>query len=213
MRVRFAIVLYVWMLFAVSACSVNPISALTSSATRNQIAPTATPIDLQRANAESFNRPLTKACTLVTQQDLGGFFGAETSQPLYQLNQTNQVIFPAAPVSATEYYCLYMSFHLPSSKNGVYYQVTYWVDTPDKVTPGEWAQTWTEGESHATQSISGVGDGAFYSDGRLTFKKGTTYVTVEVISTKIDTGTPAGVNQQIDIEKRVALTALSRMTN
>jgi hypothetical protein len=213
MKVRFAIALCVSMLFAVSACSANPMSVLTNSGINSQIAPTATPINLTRANAESFDRPLTKACTLVTQQDMGGFFGAETSQPLYQSNHTNQVIFPAAPVSANEYYCLYMSFHQPSSKNGAYYQVTYWVDTPDKATPSEWAQTWAEGKSHATQSISGVGEDAFYGDGRLTFKKGTAYVTVEVISTKIDTSTAAGVSQQIDIEKKVALTALSRMTN
>ncbi len=213
MKVRFAIPLYVSILLAVSACSANPMSALTHSVINSQIAPTPTPIDLTRENAALSDRPLTKACTLVTRQDMGGFFGAETSQPLYQSNHTNQVIFPAAPVSANEYYCLYMSFHQPSSKNGAYYQVTYWVDTPDQATPGEWAQTWTEGKSHAAQTISGVGEDAFYSDGRLTFKKGATYVTVEVISTKIDTSTAAGASQQIDIEKKVALTALSRLTN
>ncbi len=213
MKLRLTIALNIMMLGAVSACSANPTSVLINSAYKNQIAPTATPISLTRENAALSNRPLTQACNLVNQQDMGGFFGAETSQPLYQSNHTNQVIFPAAPVSVNEYYCLYMSFHLPSSKNGAYYQVTYWVDTPDRATPSEWAQAWTEGESHATQSISGVGDGAFYSDGRLTFKKGTTYVTVEVISTKIDTSIAAGVSQQIDIEKKVALTALSRMTN
>ncbi len=70
---------------------------------------------------------------------------------------------------------------------------------------------WAEGKSHATQSISGVGEDAFYGEGRLTFKNGDEYVAVQVLSTKIDTSTAAGVSQQIDIEKKVALKALSRM--
>jgi hypothetical protein len=211
MQVRFGIALSVSLLCAVSACSPSP--APTKSISDNQIAPTATPINLTQSNPQLQNVPMTQACNLVTRQDIGGFFGAETSQPLYQSNRANQVIFPAAPVSTNEYYCVYMSFHRPSSKKGAYYQVTYWVDTPDKATLSEWAQTWTQGKSHATQTISGVGDDAFYGDGRLTFKKGNAYVTVEVISTKIDTSAAAGVSQQIDIEKKVALTALSRMTN
>ena len=215
MQMRLGIALCVSLLFAVSACSANPTPAAapTKSANNNQIAPTATPINLTRSNPALSDVPLTQACNLVTRQDVGGFFSAETNEPIYQSNRVNQVIFPAAPVSTKEYYCVYLAFHQPSSKNGAYYQVTYWVDTPDQATPSEWAQTWTEGKSHAAQTVAGVGEDAFYNNGRLTFKKGNTYVTVEVISTKIDTSTAAGVSQQIDIEKKVALTALSRMTN
>ena len=224
MKVGLATALGVSLLFAVSACSPTTTSsplptasatpAVTPpSSTNDRIAPTATPINLTRPNPALSDVPLTRACNLVTRQDVGGFFSAETNEPIYQSNRVDQVIFPAAPVSTKEYYCVYLAFHQPSSKNGAYYQVTYWVDTPDKATPSEWAQTWTEGKSHATQSISGVGDNAFFGNGRLTFEKGNTYVTVEVISTKIDTSTAAGVSQQIEIEKKVALTALSRMTN
>lgn len=179
----------------------------------NQIAPSATPIILARPNLTSPFKPMTNACTLVTRQDIGGFYSAEVEEPLYASNHTRQVIFPAPPVSALEYYCVYLAYHLPSSISGTYYQTTYWVDTPDGASSSEWAQIWTAGKSHATQSVPDVGDEAFYVDGRLTFKKGTTYVTVEVISTRIDTNTAEGVSEQLDIEKKVALTALSHMGN
>ncbi|MCL4393459.1 MAG: hypothetical protein M1482_01335 [Chloroflexi bacterium] len=213
MKVRLGIALCAALLSAAAACNTKPTPVPTQSTFDSQIAPTPTPINLTRSDPRLADVPLTQACNLITRQDVGGFFGAETSQPLYRLNHADQVIFPAAPVSANDSYCVYMAFHQPSSKNGAYYQVTYWVDTPDKATPSEWAQTWAEGKSHAAQTISGVGDGAFYGNGQLTFRKGNTYVTIEVIGTKIDTSTAAGVSQQIDIETKVALKALSRMTS
>ncbi len=179
----------------------------------NQIAPSATPIILAQPYRTSPFKPMTNACTLVTRKDIGGFYSAEVEEPLYALNHTRQVIFPAPPVSALEYYCVYLAYHLPSSISGTFYQTTYWVDTPDQASPDDWAKIWTAGKSHATQSVTGVGEDAFYVDGRLTFKKGNTYVTVEVISTGFDTNTAEGIAQQLDIEKKVALTALSRMGN
>ncbi len=179
----------------------------------NPIAPSATAILLTRLNPADAKKPLTEACTLITRQDIGGFYAAEVHEPLYASNQVNQVIFPAPPVSALEYYCVYLAYHLPSSINGTYYQTTYWVDTPGRASSSDWAQIWAAGKSHATQSIPGVGDDAFYVNGRLTFKKGTTYMTIEVLSTRIDTGTAAGITAQLDIEKKIALTALGRMTN
>ncbi|MCL5951408.1 MAG: hypothetical protein M1132_06765, partial [Chloroflexi bacterium] len=73
------------------------------------------------------------------------------------------------------------------------------------------AKVWTEAKSKAARAISGIGEDAFYNQGRLTFKKASTYVTIEVLSTRIDTETTEGVNQQMDIEKTIALKALSRM--
>jgi hypothetical protein len=223
MRALSGLSLFATLLLIVAACGANtappPSGTATPSAAPaapnvdNQIAPTPTPILLTRSNPLLEKIPLTQACNLVTRQDVGGFFGAEVNQPLYQLNHADQVIFPAAAISTTESYCVYMAFHQPSSRNGAYYQVTYWVDTPDRATPAEWAQTWAQGKSHASQTISGIGEDAFYGDGLLTFRVGSTFVTVEVIGTRIDTSTAAGVSAQIEIEKKVALKALTRMTN
>ncbi len=181
--------------------------------TPDQIAPSATPIVLTRLNPADAKKPLTGACTLVTRQDVGGFFGAEVQEPLYAINQTHQVIFPAPPVSATEYYCVYLAFHRPSSIQGYHYQVTYWVDTPDKASSSEWDQTWVAGKSHALQVIPGLGEDAFFVNGRLTFKTGGTFVTVEILSNQFDTSTADGIAAQIEIEKKAALTAIGRMAN
>ena len=173
--------------------------------------PTATPINLVRSDARDAKVPPSQPCTIVTQKDLADLFAAEVNQPISgPLNQVDQVIFPSAPVSANESYCVYLAFHQSGSKNGIFYQITYWVDTPNRSTPEEWAQVWNKGAAQAAQKILDIGDEPFYNNGRLTFKKGKTYVTVEALGTGIDS-TNAGVNRQIEIEKEVALKALKRM--
>ena len=215
MNPRLMLALCVFVLFGMSSCSPSSTPTLTptNSAASHQIAPTATPINLTRSEGQLANVPVTQACTLVNRQDVGTYFHGEVNQPYYESNHVNQVIFAAPRVSAIEYYCVYMAFYLPGSKNGVYNQLTYWVDTPDQVTGSDWAQTWVEGKSHAAQIVPDVGDDAFYGNGRLTFKKDNQYVTIEVISTKFDTNNAEGVAQQLEIEKGIALTALNRITN
>jgi hypothetical protein len=85
------------------------------------------------------------------------------------------------------------------------------VDKPDQAAAGQWTQVWTDAQSKAAQAVSSIGEAAFYDQGRLTFKKSNTYVTVEVIATKMDTNTQAGQSEQLEIEKRIALKALSRL--
>lgn len=89
-------------------------------------------------------------------------------------------------------------------------QVNYWVDTPNQATPAAWAQVWADASSQAAQPVSGIGDGAFYENGKMSFKKGDIYMTIEVIGTgnSLDTTTSAGVEQQIKIEKQIAQDAL-----
>ncbi len=205
MKPSFGVALCVCLLVMASACSV-----ITPASPTPVIAPTATPIDLVRQGANQVKIP-TPGCVTITPKDLSDIFAAEVPQPIHQSNQANQVIFPAQAVSTNETYCVYMAYHRSGSMTGAYYQVTEWIDTPDNATPQEWAQVWITGESHATQKISGIGDAAFYENGRLTFKKGDTYVTVEVISDRIDTKTTAGVNQQLDLEKQFALRAVKHM--
>jgi len=59
---------------------------------------------------------------------------------------------------------------------------------------------------------AGGGDDAFYDsghNGRLTFKKGYAFVTMEVLGTKVDTSTPTGRNEQLEMEKNMELVALT----
>ncbi len=171
---------------------------------------TATPIILTRPDVQDATRGQVTKCGLVTRTDMGGFYGAEVNQPFYHTGTTNVLPFSNEQVAANEYYCVYNAFHNSGSGSGNTFQTTYWVDQPGQTPAGQWTQVWKDGGAHAAQDISGVGDDAFYNNGRLTFKKGDTYVTIEVLATKMDTDTPAGVAQQIDYEKQVALKALSR---
>jgi hypothetical protein len=68
-------------------------------------------------------------------------------------------------------------------------QVTYWIDIPDQATSTTWAKVWSDASSQGGQAVSGVGDAAFVANGRLTFRKDGTYVTIEAIGTYLKTGT------------------------
>ncbi len=70
---------------------------------------------------------------------------------------------------------------------------------------------WTDAQARAARPVPNVGDIAFYGNGRLTLKKGDIFLTIEVPDTKLDTRTPAGIEQQIAIEERLARYSLDRM--
>lgn len=155
---------------------------------------------------------LTSSCGLLNSRDIASLFSsAEVMEPKHQVSQTNHPAFTQQYVSATESSCIYYAFHKPGSKDMVMLQVTYWIDIPDQATSSVWAQVWADAKSNAAQTVSGIGDDAFYDNGRLTFKKGSIYVTIEVVGTSLNTDTRAGVNQQIEMEKRIALDAQSRL--
>jgi hypothetical protein len=154
----------------------------------------------------------TNTCDLLTSRDLASFFSsAEVEGPTHQVGPVSQIIFSTQSISATQSACVYYVFHQPGSRDMVMLQVTYWVDVPAQVPGAAWAQIWTDASSGAAQTLSGIGDGAFYNDGRLTFKKDNLYLTVEVVGTALDTNTSVGQQQQLDMEKQVALDALSRL--
>jgi hypothetical protein len=155
---------------------------------------------------------LMNSCDLLNSRDVASLFSsAEVEGPKHQVSQVNHLVFSTATISATESSCVYYVFHEPGSKDMELLQVTYWVDIPGQATPSVWAQVWVDAGSKAAQAVSGIGDGAFYNDGRLTFKKGSLYVTIEIVGTNLNTDTSAGVNQQIKMEKQIALDALSRL--
>jgi hypothetical protein len=155
---------------------------------------------------------LTNNCDLLDSRELAGFFSsAEVVLPTPQVSQVEQPVFSTQSAPATEVSCVFYVFHNPGSKDMVLLQVTYWLDLPDQAAPSVWSQVWTDASSLAAQAVSGTGEAAFYQDGRLSFKQGNLYVTIEAIGTQVSTQTPAGVQQQLDTEKKVALDIMGRL--
>ena len=154
---------------------------------------------------------LSNNCELLGSRELASFFpSAEVVMPTPQVNQVNHVVFSTESVSAREVSCIYYVFYHPGKKDQVLLQVTYWVDLPDQATTSAWSQVWVDAASKASHPVSGIGDQAFYTNGRLSFKKGSIYVTVETIETQPSTQTPVSKNQRLDMEKQIALDALDR---
>jgi hypothetical protein len=195
-----------------------------SNAQREASSPVATPTpQITLAPEESPSAPLpspnstvvhqlSNNCELLGSRELASFFSsAEVVLPTPQVSQVNHVIFSTESVSAREISCIYYVFYHPGKKDQVLLQVTYWVDLPDGTTTSAWSQVWADAESKATLAVSGIGDQAFYTSERLSFKRGSIYITIEVIDTQLSTQTQAGENQRSDMEKRIALDALKRL--
>ncbi len=83
------------------------------------------------------------------------------------------------------------------------------MDRPNGASPEEWSRAWTTAQSGAAQTITGIGDAGFYDNGILTFKKGELYVSISVV--RMDANPDEGAGSQLDVEKKLALAALSRM--
>ncbi len=148
---------------------------------------------------------LSGQCNLLNSQDLSHFYSsAEVTRAAPQMEQVSHPAFSTASLAATEIACTFYVFHRPGHSDVQMLQVNYWVDVPSAADASAWAQA----KAGTVQAVPGLGDGAFYANGRLTFKKGTVYVTIEALN--VDT-TTAGNGQQIDIEKQVALDTLSRL--
>lgn len=221
MSTFFTIILSISFLLGVLGCSGVKATAPAGSnspnppvATSTQVNPSPvqlTPVPSASTESSEFYR-LTNSCELLNSHDLASLFSsAEVVLPTPQVSQVNQVIFSKENSQAEEIICTYYVFHNPGSKDMVLLQVTYWVVLPDQTKPSVLAQVWTDAKSQTTQAIPGIGDGAFYENGRLTFKKGDIYVTIEVTGTQINPSTRSGESQQLELEKQVALDALNRL--
>jgi hypothetical protein len=155
---------------------------------------------------------LISGCSLLNSRDLSSFFTshAEVILPTPQVDQVDHPIFSTGQASGTETSCVYYTFYLPGSQSEVMLQVDYWLDVPTPTASAEaWSQDWTQARSKAAQIVSGLGNEAFFDNGRLTFKAQNLYVTVAATETNLDLKTPVGVSQQLAIEKQVALDMLA----
>jgi hypothetical protein len=155
---------------------------------------------------------LTGSCNLLNSNDLATIFStAETIRGQPQIDQVGRPVFSSAEAPARELSCIYYTYHRPGSASEEMIQVTYWVDLPDQPASPAWSQLWAMARSRAAQRVPGVGDDAFYDRGRLTFKEGSAYVTLEVLGTALSSGGTPGALDQLDVERRLALNAVDRL--
>ena len=218
MNKLFIITTLIALLLMTSACSVagntpklvGPSVVPTLGTTEK---PTVTPLP-QPAPTESLVSRLVNSCGLLNNRDLASFFTSHTEVilPTPQISQVDHPIFSTGNTPGTETSCVYYTFHLPGSIKEIVLQVNYWVDIPASGTPGQaWVQDWTQANSKATQTISGIADGAFTKDGQLIFKKGNLYVTIGATETDWNLKVSTDVGKQLAIEKQVALDMLKRL--
>jgi hypothetical protein len=155
---------------------------------------------------------LASSCNLLDSRDLASLYStAEVMQTTPHINPVNHVEFSTESASAREVSCTYYVFHKPGSKQSQMLQVNYWVDVPARINQAAWAKVWADASSKAPQTIPGIGDGAFYKKGSLTFEKGGLFMTIQVVDTQLNLNTRVGMDQQIALEKQIALDALGRM--
>lgn len=209
------------LLFIVSACSgVNNPSNVATETPAAPVSPTLQTGAISGGSAASQTPaptgtavyPALDQCNLLDSRDLASLFSsAEVVLPQAQVSQVNHVIFSTEKTSANESSCIYYAYHRPGQKDMEMLQVTYWIDIPNQATPTAWARVWNDASSNGVQAIFGVGDGAFFKNGRLTFKKNDTFVTIEAIGTYLNSDTSTVEGQQVQIEKQLALDALNRL--
>ncbi len=189
-----------------------------TSASKASLAVTGTPAApitpaSQATPAEASFSSVEASCGLLNTHDLAGFFPThtETILPKPQINPIDHPLFAAGSASGMETTCAYYTYHLPGSLAEVALQVSYWLDRPDSDSAGQaWSQDWPVASAQG-QTLVGIGDDAFFKDGRLYFKKGSLYVTVTATETDWNLNSPTGMDKQLGVEKQVALDMLSHM--
>jgi hypothetical protein len=200
-------------LFLVGCSTGKPASGAHTQAVGTATTPsiTASPTPKKPVTTSSPNNPLpssiTSQCSLLDSQDLASFYSsAEVVREDPRVSQVDQLPFSPQKITAHEVACTYFVYHLPGSKDMQMLQVDYWLDIPDHATPSAWAQVWTQASSQAEQTISGIGDGGFYQNGKLLFRSGDIYMTINVtdINNDLNTDTQAGTTKRIKIEKEIA---------
>jgi hypothetical protein len=150
-------------------------------------------------------------CDLLNSRDLASLFTSHTEVilPKPQVDDVEHPIFSTGHASGTETSCVYYAFYHPGSNSEVMLQVNYWIDVPAPyASPDFWNDDWTQARSKATQTVSDLGKEAFFKDGQLSFKMDNWYVTVEATESDLDLNTSVGVNQQLAIEKQIAIDML-----
>jgi hypothetical protein len=178
-----------------------------TAATPNSSAQPASPLPAATGTAAS----LTSRCNLLNSRDVASFFSsAEVQTPVHKVQHVDQPVFATQAAPATESSCIYYIFHQPGKATGQTLQITYWLDVPDQPGSAQWTQAWADA-ANAGQQVPGIGDSAFTNNGRLTFKRGDVYITIDLTTTYLDLNTSAGVEQQMQIARQTASDILGRL--
>jgi hypothetical protein len=152
------------------------------------------------------------SCTLLSSRDAASFLTtAEVEGPDHQIAAVNHTIFSTQPISATESSCIYYVFYHPGRADQKLLQITYWLDVRGQTTVAAWDRLWTEAQSGAKQTISGIGDEAFYNEDQLSFNKGSVYVTIGIVTAGQDYNIAPGSPEQLDLETQIARYMLPNM--
>jgi hypothetical protein len=214
--------LFIGLLFLIVGCSGVKASSTTEE---RATAPAATPTLQATVPPEPTAVPspqpegtaidhLTSTCNLLDSRDVASLFSsAEVVGPVHKVDQVNHPIFSTETISATESSCVYYVFHRPGKKDEKFLQITYWVDVPSQATSSAWAHVGADAAAKAAQTVPGVGGGAFYDNSLLTFENGGIYVTIGIVDADLNMDTSAGVQQEIEMEKQIALDAQSRLAS
>ena len=154
---------------------------------------------------------LSNTCSLLNSRDLASIMTTgETQKEPIKVNAVDHPIFSTQNVPTSEVTCAFYTFQQPGSHNNQLMQVTYWVDMPrEGASAAAWQQAWSQAEA-AGKPLQGIGESAFMnSDGRLSFRQGNVYFTIEVIQTHLSADQIDQVAQQIAKDMLTHLQALS----
>jgi hypothetical protein len=218
---------FVWACaLVVSACSgITGLPGASDKAQAALVTPTAaTPTASQPILAASAAPPPAAAtattsaviadCGLLSTHDMARLFTqnrTETQLPQPQENPVSHPVFSTVNAPGREITCILYSFINPDVKDMRLLQISYWVDIPDPAQGSLWAQAWAQLKSEGGKEIPGVGQAAYFENGRLTLQQGNVYITIEAIGPAMNAVASSGSNPQLVAEELVAQDMLDKL--
>ncbi len=156
---------------------------------------------------------LEESCALLNTRDLASIFPThtETILPKPKITSVDHPAFSMQRAPGMETSCVYYSFYLPGSHSEIVLQVNYWLDVPRSGSAFQaWQQAWTSSALNK-QAAPRIGDGSFYANGQVSFKRADLYMTVAATETDWNLSLASDRNKQLALERQVAEDMLSHL--
>jgi hypothetical protein len=153
-------------------------------------------------------------CGLLNTYDMASLFTqnrTETQLPQPQDSQVSHPVFSTEKAPGREITCMLYSFINPDVKTMRLLQINYWIDIPDSSQGALWTQAWSQLKSNGGKQIPGLGQAAYFDNGRLTLQQGGFYITIEAIGPAMNAVANAGSSPQLNVEKLVAQDMLKNL--
>jgi hypothetical protein len=153
-------------------------------------------------------------CALLNTYDMASLFTqdrTETQLPKPQSGQVSHPIFSTDNAPGREITCMLYSFINPDVKDMRLLQINYWIDIPDPSKRSLWTQAWSQLKSGGGKEIPGLGQAAYFANGRLTLQQGEFYITIEAIGPAMNAVANAGGDPQLNVELLVAQDMLKKL--